>query len=143
MEPVTNRFLVTFGRGALRTCAPTSAKLHARNSDATGTLDPHDAFFVQLGIIDGHSLVHVPLVIIVPSTPFSLPCQTDVSVTVRVEFVPDRPERDGACRVRACSGLAGYPAGRSDACRADLAGTRDAATQAERDLWTCGFLKRF
>ena len=32
------------------------------------------------------SLVDVPLVIIVPSTPFSLPCQTDVSVTVRVEF---------------------------------------------------------
>ena len=53
LERVTNRFLVDFGRGALRTCAPTSAKLHARNSEATGTPDPHDAFFVQLGIIDG------------------------------------------------------------------------------------------
>ena len=40
----------------------------------------HDLFDRQCSLID------VPLVIIVPSTPFSLPCQTDVSVTVRVEF---------------------------------------------------------
>ena len=40
----------------------------------------HDFFDRQCSLVD------VPLVIIVPSTPFSLPCQTDVSVTVRVEF---------------------------------------------------------